>query len=69
MIADPPSRSTSEKRPALWAFTRLETLRRRIIQRAGRLIRPNNRLTLSMSANQAVQKDLLHYLEALKTAA
>jgi len=69
MIVDPPSRSISEKRPALWAFTRLDTFRRHIIQRAGRLIRPNNRLTLSMSANQAVQTDLLHYLEALKNAA
>jgi hypothetical protein len=69
MIADPPSRSFLDKRPALWAFTRLDTFRRHIIQRAGRLIRPNNRLTLSMSANQAVQIDPLHYLEALKNAA
>ncbi len=69
MIADPPSRSLLDKRPALWAFTRLDTVRRHIIQRAGRLIKPNNRLTLSMSANQAVQTDLLHYLEALKNTA
>jgi hypothetical protein len=69
MIADPPSRRTLEKRPALWNFTRLSTLRRRIIQRAGRLITPQNRLTLSMSANKAVETELLHYLEALKKAA
>ncbi|MGH8490946.1 MAG: transposase [Gammaproteobacteria bacterium] len=68
MIAHPPSRPTLEKRPALWAFVRLDTLRRRIIQRAGRLIRPQGQLTLTMSANQAVQEELLHYLAALKAA-
>ena len=65
MIAHPPSRLTLEKRPALWDFLRLSTLRRQFIQRAGRLIRPHGRLTLSMSANQSVQDGLLHYLHAL----
>ena len=32
------------------------------------LIRPQGQLTLSMSANQAVQEELLHYLAALKAA-
>ena len=68
MIAYPPSRTTLEKRPALWDFARLDTLRCRLIQRAGRLIRPQGQLTLSMSANQAVQEELLHYIAALKTA-
>ena len=68
MIVHPPSRTTLEKRPALWNFARLDTLRRRLIQRAGRLIRPQGQLTLSMSANQAVQEELLHYLVALKAA-
>ena len=68
MIAHPPSRMTLEKRPALWDFVRLDTLRCRLIQRAGRLIRPQGQLTLSMSANQAVQDELLHYLAALKAA-
>ncbi|MDQ3772892.1 MAG: IS1380 family transposase [Pseudomonadota bacterium] len=68
MIAHPPSRTTLEKRPALWDFARLDTLRCRLIQRAGRLIRPQGQLTLSMSANQAVQEELLHYLAALKAA-
>jgi hypothetical protein len=65
MIANPPSRLTLEKRPALWDFLRLGTLRRQFIQRAGRLIRPKGRLILSMSANQSVQDGLLHYLNAL----
>jgi len=68
MIAHPPSRMTLEKRPALWDFARLDTLRCRLIQRAGRLIRPQGQLTLSMSANQAVREELLHYLAALKAA-
>lgn len=68
MIAHPPSRATLEKRPAFWAFERLDTFRRRIIQRAGRLIRPQGQLTLSMSANPAVQYELLHYIEALQGA-
>lgn len=65
MIAHPRSRSTRQKRPALWDFEKLDTLRRRLIQRAGRLIRPQGRLTLSMNANDAVQNQLLHYLDAL----
>ncbi len=68
MIADPPSRLTSEKRPALWDFLRLGTLRSQFIQRAGRLIRPQRQLILTMSANQPVQNGLLHYLHALRAA-
>jgi len=41
----------------------LDTLRRRLIQRAGRLIRPQGQLTLSMSGNADVRDELLHYLE------
>jgi hypothetical protein len=68
MIAHPPSRATVEKRPAFWVFERLDTFRRRVIRRVGRLIRPQGQLTLSMSANPAVQAELLHYLEALQAA-
>lgn len=42
---------------------------RNLIQRAGRLIHPQGRLTLSMSANPAVRDDILHYLDALDIAA
>jgi len=68
MIAHPPSRATLEKRPAFWAFQGLDTLRRRLIQRAGRLIRPQGKLTLSLPANPALQQELLHYVEALQGA-
>jgi hypothetical protein len=57
------------KRPAAWTFETLDTLRHRIIQRAGRLTKPQGELTLTMSANQAVRKDLLHFLDIVKKAA
>lgn len=69
MIASSPTRVTQEKRPALWKFQQLNTVRRRIIQRAGRLIRPQGTTTLSMSANKALQSELLHYIGAVQPAA
>ena len=69
MLAKPSSPRARSKRPAAWQFEKLDTLRHRIIQRAGRLVRPQGKLTLTMSANQAVQNDLLHYLDVLKKAA
>jgi hypothetical protein len=57
------------KRPAAWAFEKLDTLRHRIIQRAGRFTRPQGELTLTMSANHAVRQDLLHFLDVLQKAA
>lgn len=55
-------RNTIRKRPALWKFTQIDTLRKRIIQRAGRLLRPQGVLTLSMAANDAVRDELMQYL-------
>jgi hypothetical protein len=62
MAADLQGRNTTEQRAPWWSFARLGTRRMRLIQRAGRLTRPNGRLTLTMSANPAVQEELLHYL-------
>lgn len=69
MIASSPSIRALPKRPAVWSFQKLDTLRHRIIQRAGRLTRPQGELTLTMSANQSVQQDLLHLLDKLREAA
>lgn len=69
MIAHPATRATTAKRPALWPFASLGTLRNHLLHRAGRLIRPQGRLTLSMAANAAVKKDLLHFLQELSVAA
>jgi hypothetical protein len=69
MIVNEPSRKTTTQRSPLWQFERLETLRRKLIQRAGRFTHPQGRLTLTMSANPAVREKLLHYSQILKTAA
>lgn len=63
------ARKTTEKRAPLWRFEQIGTLRRKLIQRAGRLTRPQGNLTLTMSANPAVESELLHYLNHLQRAA
>lgn len=62
MDASEPERGTTERRQPLWIFEGLEIMRRKFIQRAGRLTRPNGVLTLTMSANPAVQKAIENYL-------
>ena len=62
-------RATTAKRTQLWAFERLDTLRRKLIQRAGRLTRPQGKLTLTLSANTSIRNELLHYLTELDKAA
>ena len=69
MLASSCASRSLPKRPAHWAFEKLDSLRHRIIQRAGRLTRPAGELTLTMSANHAVQQDLLHFLDVLQKAA
>jgi hypothetical protein len=58
-----PERGTTEKRATLWCFTQLNTLRRQILQRAGRLTRPQGKLTLTLTPNDAVESDLFRYLK------
>ena len=69
MLTTSPVYRAQPKRPAAWTFQRLDTIRHRIIQRAGRLTRPARELTLTMSANQTVRKDLLRFLDTLQKAA
>jgi hypothetical protein len=69
MLASPPLPRSLPKRPAAWTFERLDTIRHRIIQRAGRLTRPKGELTLTMSANRPVRNDLLHFLDVVRKAA
>ena len=61
-------RGTTEKWSTLWAFEELKTLRYHIIQKVGRLTSPKGKLTLTMSANEAVQKDFLGLWKAFKLA-
>lgn len=64
MAADPPQRGTRRKRPARWDFLSLGTIRQRLLHRAGRLLRPQGRLTLAVNANPKVEKQMRHYLAA-----
>lgn len=69
MTEKEPTREQSQSRHALWSFEQVDTLRKKIIQRAGRLLRPQGRLTLSMAANDAVHNQFMDYMERLDTAA
>ncbi len=46
------------------SFEGLGTIRRKIIQRAGRLTRPQGRLTLTLGDNQAVEEEIAYYMMA-----
>ncbi len=65
MLAEPPSRRALPKRPAAWSFQTLDTLRHHIIQQAGRLTRPQGKLTLEMNTIPTVKKNLLNFLDAI----
>ena len=54
-------RGTTAKRRNLWGFETLGTLRNRLIRRAGRLIRPQGRVTLVISANEKLREELKLY--------
>ena len=65
---NPRARGTTAKRAALWCFREIETLRRTLIQRAGRIIRPAGKLILSMNSNQRLERELQHALATLNAA-
>ncbi len=60
-----PQRKATPKRAALWKFEKLNTMRQRLIQRAGRLLRPQGKLTLSVAANDVIEEEFTGYLESL----
>ncbi len=59
---------SSLKRATLWTFEKIDSFRKRVVQRAGRLTRPKGVLTLTMSANKATAIELTDLLEALEPA-
>lgn len=69
MRIDPPSRRTTRKRPALWAFEKVETFRRTVLQRAGRLSRPAGQLTLTFCAGKSLKRRVLQIMDTLDAAA
>ena len=60
-----PSRRTSAKRASLWVFEKVDTLRKTLIQRAGRLTKPKGTLTLTISANHWIKRRLVNLLETI----
>lgn len=56
-------RGTTEKRTQNWVFEKLSTIRQKIIQRAGRLIRPQGKLTLVMAADGDLQEEINRYVQ------
>ena len=62
MRINPRERHTTAKRPALWCFREIETLRRTLIHRAGKLV-------LSMNSNARLERELRHALAALNAGA
>ena len=63
MQVQEPVRGTTEKRTVRWLFEELDTLRKTIIARAGRLTRPQGKLTLTLNANPTVKNLLLRFLQ------
>jgi hypothetical protein len=63
MSAEDRERRDTSKRAARWPFKTLHTLRH-IILRAGRLTRPEGKLTLTMSGNREVRDNVLRYVRA-----
>ena len=60
-----PARHTTAKRASLWIFEKVDTIRKTIIQRAGRLTRPHNSLTLTISANPWMEKRFKRILNSI----
>jgi hypothetical protein len=64
MVAAPRTHRDTIKRAARWTFEKLGTLRRRLFQRAGRVSRPEGKLTLTLSGNERVRDELTHLIDA-----
>jgi hypothetical protein len=65
MQTQSPSRRTSRKRAALWAFEQVGTFRRTVLQRAGRLSNPSGRLVLTFCAGKHLKQRVLDLFQAL----
>ena len=65
MQATTPARYTNAKRTSLWVFEKVDTIRKTLIQRAGRLTRPQNMLTLTISANKWIEKRFVKMLNSI----
>jgi hypothetical protein len=69
MLILPKMQSTTFKRAALWTFQKIDTIRKNIFIRAGRITRPQGHLTLTISAGKKIAEEFKTFFEALKKAA
>jgi hypothetical protein len=69
MMTAKPARHTTERRAPLWIFEELHTFRAGLLQRAGRLTRPQGKLTLTISAGLWVKNRIVDLLQRLQNAA
>lgn len=67
LIAPKPERN-SPKHVALWVFENLASMSRKWLGRAGRLVRPQGNLVLSMNTNGKVKREMLRFLDGLQEA-
>lgn len=65
MTTEPRSRGTTETRKPLWIFETLATIRQNLIHRAGRITRPQGKLTLTMNLNNRVKEEFSNFLTAV----
>ncbi len=64
-----PCRGLTEKRSPLWIFQEAYMIRRHLIYRAGRLTKPQGKLKLTLSGNEATEKTFRFYLDAIRSCA
>lgn len=65
MQLEPPERKTTRKRATLWAFEQVDTIRRTLLQRAGRLSNPSGKLVLTFCAGKNLKRRVLQIVQAL----
>lgn len=58
-------RKTMPKRPPHWNFQSLGTLRQHLLHTAAEITRPQGELTLTLNAEKALRRDVIHYMKAL----
>ena len=67
--ATPRTPRNTATRACLWAVERIDTLRKRLIQRAARITRPHGRLVLTFAKCEDAERDLKRFLHPLQQAA
>jgi len=69
MLTQPRERSTTRGRATLWVFEQVDTLRKTVIQRAGKLTEPRGRLTWTFCRGKSLKERVLQTLDELKSLA